>query len=30
MDAIRKRKGLLTDELIVINAEKQRTLKRNR
>ncbi|KAL3997708.1 Elongation factor Tu GTP binding domain family protein [Acanthocheilonema viteae] len=30
MDAVRKRKGLLTDELIVINAEKQRTLKRNR
>uniref|UniRef100_A0A915BQM5 Elongation factor-like 1 n=2 Tax=Parascaris TaxID=6254 RepID=A0A915BQM5_PARUN len=30
MDALRKRKGLLTDELIVVNAEKQRNLKRNK
>lgn len=30
MDALRKRKGLMTDELIVVNAEKQRNLKRNK
>uniref|UniRef100_A0A0N5AZU9 Elongation factor-like 1 n=1 Tax=Syphacia muris TaxID=451379 RepID=A0A0N5AZU9_9BILA len=30
MDAMRKRKGLLTDEVIVVNAEKQRNLKRNK
>ncbi|VDN01784.1 unnamed protein product [Thelazia callipaeda] len=30
MEVVRKRKGLLTSELAVVNAEKQRTLKRNR
>uniref|UniRef100_A0A0K0FZW2 Elongation factor-like 1 n=1 Tax=Strongyloides venezuelensis TaxID=75913 RepID=A0A0K0FZW2_STRVS len=30
MDNIRRRKGLLTDELIVVNAEKQRNLSRNK
>lgn len=30
MDFVRKRKGLLTDEVIVVNAEKQRNLKRNK
>lgn len=30
MDSIRKRKGLLTDDVIVVNAEKQRNLKRNK
>uniref|UniRef100_A0AC35U464 Tr-type G domain-containing protein n=1 Tax=Rhabditophanes sp. KR3021 TaxID=114890 RepID=A0AC35U464_9BILA len=30
MDAIRRRKGLLTDDMIVVNAEKQRNLSRNK
>ncbi|KAK0424232.1 hypothetical protein QR680_008561 [Steinernema hermaphroditum] len=30
MDNVRKRKGLMTDEVIVVNAEKQRNLKRNK
>uniref|UniRef100_A0A0N4ZH40 Tr-type G domain-containing protein n=1 Tax=Parastrongyloides trichosuri TaxID=131310 RepID=A0A0N4ZH40_PARTI len=30
MDNIRRRKGLLTDDLIVVNAEKQRNLSRNK
>uniref|UniRef100_A0A1I7Y724 Elongation factor-like 1 n=1 Tax=Steinernema glaseri TaxID=37863 RepID=A0A1I7Y724_9BILA len=30
MDNVRRRKGLMTDEVIVVNAEKQRNLKRNK
>lgn len=30
MDAVRRRKGLQTDDIIVVSAEKQRNLKRNK
>jgi ribosome assembly protein 1 len=30
MNTVRKRKGLQTDEVLVVNAEKQRNLKRNK
>jgi ribosome assembly protein 1 len=30
MDAVRKRKGLQTDDVLVVHAEKQRNLKRNK